>query len=48
MNNVVKTGAAILVTECPACMMHLGYGARKKGLQVQVRHISQVLDEAYG
>jgi glycolate oxidase iron-sulfur subunit len=48
MNNVVKTGAATLVTECPACMMHLGYGARKKGLQVRVRHISQVLDEAYG
>jgi glycolate oxidase iron-sulfur subunit len=47
MNNVAKTGAATLVTECPACMMHLGYGARKKGMAVRVRHVSQVLDEAY-
>jgi len=47
MNNVNKTGASILVTECPACMMHLGYGARKKGLGVTVRHVSQVLDDAY-
>jgi len=46
MSNVAKTGAATLVTECPACMMHLGYGARKHGLAVQVRHLSQVLDAA--
>ena len=47
MGNVEKTGAAILATECPACMMHLGYGARRKGLPVQVRHVSQILDQAY-
>jgi glycolate oxidase iron-sulfur subunit len=47
MGNVEKTGAAILATECPACMMHLGYGARRKGLPVEVRHVSQILDQAY-
>ena len=47
MRNVGKTGAATLVTECPACMMHLGYGARKHGLDLKVRHVSQILDEAY-
>jgi len=47
MNNVAKTGAGTLVTECPACMMHLDYGARRKGLKVQVRHVSQILDQAY-
>lgn len=47
MKNVEKTGAEMLVTECPACMMHLSYGARKKGLAVKVRHVSQVLDDAY-
>jgi glycolate oxidase iron-sulfur subunit len=46
MGNVQKTGATILATECPACMMHLGYGARKNGLPLQVRHVSQLLDEA--
>ena len=47
MGNVEKTGAGILATECPACMMHLSYGARRKGLPVQVRHVSQILDQAY-
>jgi glycolate oxidase iron-sulfur subunit len=47
MGNVEKTGAAILTTECPACMMHLSYGARRKGLPVEVRHVSQILDQAY-
>ena len=46
MGNVQKTGATILATECPACMMHLGYGARRKGLPIQVRHVSQLLDQA--
>jgi glycolate oxidase iron-sulfur subunit len=47
MANVAKTGAQVLATECPACMMHLEYGARDAGLAVRVRHLSQVLDEAY-
>ena len=47
MANVKRTGAQILVTECPACMMHLSYGARRKGLPVDVRHVSQILDQAY-
>jgi len=46
MRNVEKTGASILTTECPACMMHLAYGARRRGLAVQVRHLSQILDQA--
>ena len=47
MGNVETTGADTLATECPACMMHLSYGARKKGLPIQVRHVSQILDQAY-
>jgi glycolate oxidase iron-sulfur subunit len=47
MGNVEKTGATILATECPACMMHLAYGARRGNLPVQVRHLSQLLDAAY-
>jgi len=48
MDRVATTGASILATECPACMMHLAYGVRRRGLPVQVRHVSQVLDQAYG
>lgn len=46
MGNVEKTGASILTTECPACMMHLAYGVRRRALPVQVRHVSQLLDQA--
>jgi glycolate oxidase iron-sulfur subunit len=47
MGNVEKTGATILATECPACMMHLRYGVRRRGLPMQVKHVSQLLDQAY-
>lgn len=47
MANAAKTGAQVLATECPACMMHLDYGARSAGLDVKVRHLSQILDDAY-
>jgi len=47
MGNVEKTGATILATECPACMMHLAYGVKRRGMPVQVRHLSQILDQAY-
>ena len=38
-----KTGADLLVTSCPACVIHLSYGVRKHGLPVEVRHISEVV-----
>ncbi len=47
MGHVETTGATILATECPACMMHLGYGVKRRGLPVQVKHLSQLLDQAY-
>jgi glycolate oxidase iron-sulfur subunit len=46
MANVERAGAAVLATECPACMMHLAYGVRRRGLPVAVRHVSQLLDQA--
>ncbi len=46
MANVTKTGAAVLATECPSCMMHLAFGARRTGSSVTVQHLSQLLDRA--
>ncbi len=43
MANLARTGADILVTACPACMIHLAYGVRKHGLAVRVRHLSQMI-----
>jgi len=45
--NVETTGADILVSSCPACVMQLSYGVREKKLPVRVTEIIELLDEAY-
>lgn len=40
------TGASVLATECPACMMQLAYGIRRAGLEVSVVNVSQLCDRA--
>jgi glycolate oxidase iron-sulfur subunit len=44
MENVKKTGADILVTSCPACMIQLSYGVRRHGLSTRVCHISEIIN----
>jgi len=46
MRNVGATGAQILVTACPACLMQLRYGAARFDVPVEVVHLSQVLQRA--
>ncbi|HEX8969384.1 MAG TPA: (Fe-S)-binding protein, partial [Chloroflexota bacterium] len=48
MRDISRTGAATIVTANPGCMMQLQQGVRRAGLQVDVRHVIEVLDEAYG
>ncbi|MBI4746622.1 MAG: (Fe-S)-binding protein [Deltaproteobacteria bacterium] len=43
INNIKKTGADILVTSCPACMIQLSYGIRREGLNIRVMHVNQLL-----
>ena len=43
MDNLKRTDANLLVTSCPACIIHLSYGVRKRGLQVRVCHISELI-----
>jgi glycolate oxidase iron-sulfur subunit len=47
MENLQKTGAEILATECPGCIIQLTYGTRRAGLGVKVLHISELLREVY-
>jgi len=42
INNVKKTGADLLVTSCPACMIQLSYGIKRAGLNVRVMHVNQL------
>jgi glycolate oxidase iron-sulfur subunit len=43
---VRATGASIVVTECPSCMMQLKFGVQRAGLPVSVLNISQICDRA--
>ena len=42
MENLKKTGADVLVTTCPACIIQLSYGVRRHNLNVQVRHLTEL------
>jgi len=46
MENIRSTGAEIVVTPCPACIMQLRHGAAKFGVPVQVMHLSELLRRA--
>ena len=46
MENIRATGAQIVVTPCPACVMQLGYGARKFDVPVEVVHLAELLRRA--
>jgi glycolate oxidase iron-sulfur subunit len=43
MGNLAKTGADLLVTTCPACILQLSHGVRRRGLKVEVRHLTEVV-----
>jgi glycolate oxidase iron-sulfur subunit len=46
--NIVRTGADIVVTANPGCLMQIQSGLRKAGRDVRVVHLLDLLDEAYG
>src|SRR5439155_23362417 len=47
MSEVKATGATTIVTANPGCMMQLERGVRRAGLQADVRHVIELLDESY-
>ena len=48
LDNAQATNADILVTANPGCHLQLAGGLRRRGSAMRVRHIIEVLDEAYG
>jgi len=46
LNAIVSTGAEILVTECPGCIMQLRGGADRAKMKIQVLHLSEILNPA--
>ena len=47
MGHLKETGAEVLTTECPGCLIQLSYGVRRAGIPVRVVHIGQLLSEVY-
>ena len=48
MENVNATGAEIIATANPGCMLQLSAGVRLHGRGQRVLHVIEILDEAYG
>jgi L-lactate dehydrogenase complex protein LldF len=42
---VGKTGAAILASDNPGCLMHIGGGARNRGQELRVAHVLELVAE---
>ncbi len=47
MQNIIASGARVIATGNPGCMMQIALGARSRGLELKVMHPIQLLDEAY-
>jgi glycolate oxidase iron-sulfur subunit len=46
MDDVTATGAEVVVSANPGCLLQLEWGAKRAGSNVQVKHVTQVLLEA--
>ena len=47
LEKVVKTKAELLITANPGCFLQLSAGVREKGLEMEVKHIAQLLDSCF-
>lgn len=47
LDHIEATGAKTVVTTNPGCMIQLQAGVRERGMAVEVKHLIEVLDEAY-
>ncbi len=48
MGNVSKTGAKVLTTACPSCVLQLSSGVRRHKLEVEVKHVVELVAERAG
>jgi len=46
MGFVADTGASVVATECPTCMMQLALGVARSGADIEVLNMSQLCDRA--
>lgn len=47
VSNISESGAEIIVTTNPGCLLQLEKGIREAGLNIKVYHLAELLDQAY-
>ena len=47
MKDIKSTGATVVATANPGCFMQLENGIRQEGLDVEVKYITDLLEEGY-
>ncbi len=45
LDAVERSGARLLVTDCPGCVMQIRGGLARRNSKIRVRHMSEILDE---
>lgn len=48
VQHIVQTGADVVVTACPSCMMQLSHHLELKNSKVRVAHLAEILGMTYG
>jgi glycolate oxidase iron-sulfur subunit len=48
LDNAAATGAQVIATANPGCLLQLRVGVRERGLSLQVRHIVDIIDAIEG
>ncbi|WP_419784924.1 L-lactate dehydrogenase (quinone) large subunit LdhH [Pseudodesulfovibrio sp.] len=46
LDNVEATGASVMYTDCPGCIMQLRGGLKRRGSSIKVRHVAELLNES--
>ncbi len=47
VDEIVASEADLVISANPGCLLQLGWGCRRRGLGVRVKHLVEVLDEAF-
>jgi Fe-S oxidoreductase len=45
LDAIARTGATIVASDNPGCLMHIGGAARKRGLDLRVAHVLELVAE---
>ena len=47
MEAVKESGAKVIATANPGCLLQLQYGAQREGIDLEIRYVTDLLDESY-